>query len=126
MKKELLFSITKKDFDVQTFCSGGPGGQHQNKTASGVRIIHRASGAVGESRTDRSQHRNKKLALKRLTENPKFKLWIARTAFAVTSGKTIEQRVEESINIKNLKLEGKDEKDRWCSLCDNDKQDENI
>ena len=126
MKKELLFSITKKDFDVQTFCSGGPGGQHQNKTASGVRIIHRASGAVGESRTDRSQHRNKRLALKRLTENPKFKLWITRTAFAVTSGKTIEQRVEESLNIKNLKFEGKDEKDRWCPLPDNDEQEGDL
>ena len=117
MKKELLFSITKKDFEVQTFCSGGPGGQHQNKTSSGVRIIHRASGSVGESRTDRSQHRNKRLALKRLTESPKFKLWITRTAFEITSGKTIEQRVEESINVKNLKFEGKDENDRWSNLC---------
>lgn len=49
MKKEKLFSITKKDFDIQTFASGGPGGQHQNKTASGV--SHRDSGAVGESKT---------------------------------------------------------------------------
>ena len=65
MKKELLFSITKKDFEVQTFRSGGKGGQHQNKTDSGVRIIHRASGAVGESRSERSQLVNKRLALKR-------------------------------------------------------------
>ena len=40
MEKKLLFSITRKDFDVQTFCAGGPGGQHQNKTASAVRIVH--------------------------------------------------------------------------------------
>ena len=56
--KELLFTIRKKDFEIQTFRSGGKGGQHQNKTDSGVRIIHKASGAVGESRNDKSQHRN--------------------------------------------------------------------
>jgi protein subunit release factor B len=38
MKKEKLFSITKKDFKIQTFRSGGKGGQHQNKTNSGVAI----------------------------------------------------------------------------------------
>ncbi len=48
--KKLLFSITKDDFTVQTFRSGGKGGQNQNKVESGVRIIHPASGAIGESR----------------------------------------------------------------------------
>jgi len=53
MPKEKLFSITKKDLEIQTFCSGGLGGQHQNKTASGVRIIHRASGAVDRTSDER-------------------------------------------------------------------------
>lgn len=75
MDKKLLFSITKDDFEVQTFRSGGKGGQHQNTTESGVRIIHKESGAVGESRSERSQHINKKLALERLVESPKFKIW---------------------------------------------------
>ena len=114
MKKELLFSIYKKDFNIQTFKSGGPGGQHQNKTDSGVRITHIESGAVGESRTDKSQHRNKKLALKRLTESKKFKIWITQKVYEVTSGKTIEQRVDESMVSNNLKLEIKDSKGSWC------------
>jgi len=113
MKKELLFTVNKKDFDIQTFRSGGPGGQHQNKTDSGVRIVHRASGAVGESRTDKSQHRNKREALKRLVESAKFKLWIIKVVFEITSGKTIDQRVEEALIDKNLIVEVKDSKDKW-------------
>ena len=73
--KQLLFSLTKKDFDVQTFASGGPGGQHQNKTESGVRIVHRDSGAVGESREHRSQHMNKQAAFERLAKSVKFLAW---------------------------------------------------
>ena len=112
--KELLFTIGKKDFDVQTFKSGGPGGQHQNKTDSGVRIVHRASGATGESRTDKSQHRNKRLALKRLTETNKFKLWIQKRTFEITEGMTIDQIVEKAMIPKNIKIETKDEKGRWA------------
>ena len=33
---------TRRDLEMQTFCSGGPGGQHQNKTQSGVRLIHKS------------------------------------------------------------------------------------
>ncbi len=53
------------DYEMQTFCTGGPGGQHQNKTQSGVRLIHK-SGVRAESRTDKSQHKNKDNALKLL------------------------------------------------------------
>lgn len=73
--KTLLFSVTKADFDIQTFASGGPGGQHQNKTESGVRIVHRDSGAVGESREHRSQHQNKEAAFNRLVKSPAFLAW---------------------------------------------------
>lgn len=116
MDKKLLFSVIKSDFDVQTFCSGGPGGQHQNKTASGVRIVHRASGAIGESREHRSQYQNKKAALQRLAASKKFKVWQSQKVHEILSGKTIEQRVEESMIPKNLKIEGKDEQGNWSSL----------
>jgi len=49
--------VNEKELIMQTFCSGGPGGQHQNKTQSGVRLIHK-SGVRGESRTERSQPKN--------------------------------------------------------------------
>jgi len=105
MKKELLFSVTKKDLDVQTFRSGGKGGQHQNKTDSGVRIIHKESGAVGESREQKSQYQNKRIALKRLTENIKFKLWLNRKATEIIDKKTLDQRVEEMMSGDNIKME---------------------
>jgi peptide chain release factor 2 len=57
--------IKDTDYEIQTFCTGGPGGQHQNKTQSGVRLIHK-SGVRAESRTDKSQHKNKDNALKLL------------------------------------------------------------
>jgi protein subunit release factor B len=51
---------------IETFRSGGKGGQHQNKTESGVRLIHLPTGTKSTSRSERSQHRNKTLALERL------------------------------------------------------------
>ncbi|MEQ1857662.1 MAG: peptide chain release factor-like protein [Longimicrobiales bacterium] len=53
---------------VETFRSGGPGGQHQNVTESGVRLVHLPTGIRVASREDRSQHRNKSIALARLRE----------------------------------------------------------
>ena len=105
MKKELLFSITKKDFRIQTFRAGGKGGQHQNKTDSGVRIIHDESGARGECRNHRHQHQNKKEALKRLTETKEFKLWLNRKALEIIEGKKIEEKVEEQMRPENIKVE---------------------
>jgi peptide chain release factor 2 len=54
---DIKIEINEKELEMQTFCSGGPGGQHQNKTQSGVRLIHK-SGVRAESRTERSQPKN--------------------------------------------------------------------
>ena len=54
--------------DVETFRAGGPGGQHQNKTESGVRLTHRPTGITVTARESRSQHRNRERALDRLRE----------------------------------------------------------
>lgn len=66
--KELIFSARRKDFRVDTFASGGPGGQHQNKTESGVRITHINTGLTAECRESRSQHMNKATAFRRLAK----------------------------------------------------------
>lgn len=55
-----------RECEVQTFRSGGKGGQHQNKVESGVRLIHRPTGIVVESREERSQFMNKQRCLKKL------------------------------------------------------------
>lgn len=63
---EIEIDIKENDIEMETFMSGGPGGQHQNKTASGVRLRHLPTGVVAESRSERSQHKNRKLAMNML------------------------------------------------------------
>ena len=53
---------------VDTFRSGGKGGQHQNKRNSGVRLTHLPTGVVVTARASRSQLRNKRAALRDLRE----------------------------------------------------------
>jgi peptide chain release factor 2 len=55
--------IRPEDLKRDTFRSGGPGGQHQNKTESGVRYTHLPTGISAESRSERSQHKNDQMAL---------------------------------------------------------------
>lgn len=56
------------DCRVETFRAGGPGGQHQNTTESGVRITHLPTDTAVTARESRSQHRNRRTALARLRE----------------------------------------------------------
>ncbi len=58
--------IKSDDLRRDTFRSGGPGGQHQNKTESGVRYTHLPTGVAAESRSERSQHKNDDMAMKML------------------------------------------------------------
>jgi peptide chain release factor 2 len=53
---------------VETFHSSGPGGQNVNKRETAVRIRHLPTGTVVESQEERSQYRNKQIALDRLRE----------------------------------------------------------
>jgi peptide chain release factor len=61
-------SLNEKDLRVETFRAGGPGGQHQNKTDSAVRVVHIPTGLMVVARNKRSQIRNKAAALERLAE----------------------------------------------------------
>src|SRR5688500_19725589 len=59
-----------QECELQTFRSSGPGGQHVNKTESGVRLRHPPTGVVVSSQQERSQHRNKATCI----EKPRKKI----------------------------------------------------
>jgi len=103
---QLLFSLTKKDFTIQTFTAGGKGGQHQNRSETGVRIIHAASGARGEARDSRSQKQNKSAAFQRLVNSKEFKVWhkleVARRLGQLAE---VERSVDAAMEPQNLKVE---------------------
>ena len=58
--------VKKDDLRTDTFRASGAGGQHVNKTESGVRFTHIPTGIVAESTDSRSQHKNREIALQRL------------------------------------------------------------
>ena len=103
---ELLFSVTKKDLIIQPFKASGPGGQHRNKNATAIRIIHPNSGAVVECKEHKSQTQNKKAAFKRLVETPEFKKWHRIKVAEHLYGKDlIEKQLERWMRPENLKIE---------------------
>ena len=57
-----------KECDEEFFVASGPGGQHRNRTESGVRLTHRPTGIVVTATERRSQAANRTVALERMAE----------------------------------------------------------
>lgn len=106
MAKQKLFSVTIADCKVDTFRSGGKGGQNVNKVNSGVRVTHQASGAVGKATDERDQPVNKKLAFKRMTETKEFQTWL-RIEIHRRMGTLHQIEAKVEADMKQVKVESK-------------------
>lgn len=115
MSRELLFSITKKDFKIDWFSGTGAGGQGRNKLMNSCRMTHIDSGAMSTGQSNKSQIANRKEAFQGILDHPKFKLWYNQRVMECLSKETIEERVQKSMKPDNLRVEGKDDRGRWST-----------
>lgn len=114
-EKKLVFSVTKKDFDIHWFSGTGAGGQHRNKHKNCCRMVHRDSGISATGQSHRSQKQNLQEAFISIIENPKFRVWARRKSGEIL-GETaeIEKKVEKEMVDQNLKIEYYDSKNqKW-------------
>jgi protein subunit release factor B len=112
--KKLLFSLSKTngDFVITPYKGSGKGGQKRNKTMSGCRITHPATGLYTECEEERYFEVNKRRAFDRLVSKPEFNKWL-KLEIAKRQGKLqeIDDRVERE--MKNIRVDVKDAAGRW-------------
>jgi peptide chain release factor 2 len=92
LDEDVEIEINMEELKIDTYRSGGAGGQHVNKTDSAVRITHLPTGIVVAVQNERSQHQNKANALKIL----KSKL------YELEQQKNIEERMKIRGEVKDI------------------------
>ena len=117
--RELLFSVTKDDLEIDWFSGTGCGGQYRNKHQNCCRIRHKDSGAITTGQSQRDRPSNLKEAMENLVKTPAFQSWVKVKTSEVTGEQAeIEAKVEEA--MRHLKFEVKDESGKWKEVNEED------
>ena len=105
-ERELLFSITKKDYEITYFNGTGKGGQHRNKHANCVRLKHKATGIIKVGQDQRSLDQNMRKAFQSMVQDKRFQDYIKlRASKESVNGDSIAEKVNKAMREENLKIE---------------------
>lgn len=99
--------------DVEYFIASGPGGQHRNTTASGVRLTHPPTELSVTATERRSQVQNKGVALERLREGLKALTFVPKVRRATKPSKGAQKRRLETKKRTGQKKSLRGKKDLW-------------
>lgn len=104
-KRKLLFSVTKKDFDIEYYSGTGAGGQHRNKHQNCVRMKHPPSGVTTTGQSNKSREANLREAFRNMVNHGDFKMWHNRRVREELTGVRIEETVRDMMREENLRIE---------------------
>ncbi len=96
--RDLLFSVTKNDFEIKYFSGTGAGGQHRNKHQNCVRLFHSASGVRSTGQSSRSRISNLKEAFRTIIKDNEFKMWMHHRTMAALGNDFITKSVDKVSN----------------------------
>ncbi|KFE61068.1 peptide chain release factor-like protein [Hyalangium minutum] len=102
-----------KACEVEYFIASGPGGQHRNTTASGVRLTHPPTELSVTATERRSQVQNKGVALERLREGLKALTFVPKVRRATKPSKGSQKRRLETKKRTGQKKSLRGKKDLW-------------
>ena len=93
----------EREVVVDVFRASGPGGQHENKTESALRLTHPPSGVVVISQDSPSQYRNKETAFKRLIERLERLNYVPKKRVPTKPSRAARQRRIEGKKLVGVK-----------------------